>query len=168
MPYNDYGDYSSLYYSNARKAELPLPYMKEEAVHAPTYVWSVTREVALGATSCIVGAIPCGRPRGAYGYPGGACDRPVPLHCFVDRGDPLASTDAHGDKRILTAGATEFVQGFYRQDTARCPDGVSKRNAAPVRVRAIKRQIQIPHYSQSLGSESLIQLDHIHVLDSQV
>src|SRR5205807_10184767 len=79
---------------------------------------------------------------------------PSPLHSFVDRGDPLASTDAHGDKRILTAGATEFVQGFYRQDTARCPDGVSKRNAAPVRVRAIKRQIQIPHYSQSLGSES--------------
>src|SRR5256886_17598327 len=34
--------------------------MKEETVQGPTYVWSVTREVALGATSCIVGAIPCG------------------------------------------------------------------------------------------------------------
>src|SRR5205807_9647958 len=42
------------------------------------------------------------------------------------------------------------------------------RSAAPVRVCAIKRQVQIPHYSQSLGSEGLIQLDHIHILDGQV
>src|SRR2546430_17525415 len=42
----------------------------------PTYVWSVTREVALGATSCIVGAIPCGRPGGICGRPGGTCGYP--------------------------------------------------------------------------------------------
>src|SRR2546421_1730913 len=148
--------------------------MKEETVQGPICAWSVAREVALGATSCIVGAIPCGRPGGACyrpggtcGYPGGAYS-PCSLHCFVDRGDTLASTDAHSDKRILAAGATEFVQGFHRQDTARCPDGVSKRNAAPIRVCAIKRQVQIPHYSQSLGSEGLIQLNHIHILDGQV
>ena len=50
--------------------------MKEETVHAPTCAWSATREVALGATSCIVGAIPCGRPGGICGRPGGACYRP--------------------------------------------------------------------------------------------
>ena len=50
--------------------------MKEETVQGPTYVWSVTREVALGATSCIVGAIPCGRPGGTCGRPGGACGYP--------------------------------------------------------------------------------------------
>src|SRR5205823_101970 len=134
--------------------------MKEETVQGPTYVWSVTREVALGATSCIVGVTLAVTLVGLTS--------PCSLHCFVDRGDTLASTDAHSDKRILAAGATEFVQGFHRQDTARCPDGVSKRNAAPIRVCAIKRQVQIPHYSQSLGSEGLIQLDHIHVLDGQV
>src|SRR5438874_12274330 len=90
------------------------------------------------------------------------------LHCFVDCRDALASTDAHGDKRILAAGATAFVQGFHRQDTARCPDGVSKRNAAPLRVCAVKRQVQTPHYSQSLGSEGLTQLDHTHIFEGQV
>ena len=49
--------------------------MKEETVQGPTYVWSVTREVALGATSCIVGAIPCGRPGGTCGHPGRASPR---------------------------------------------------------------------------------------------
>jgi hypothetical protein len=48
------------------------------------------------------------------------------LHGCEDRGDALATTDAHGDKRILASNAAEFVQGFYRQDAARCTDGVSK------------------------------------------
>src|SRR6059058_2319254 len=67
------------------------------------------------------------------------------LHRFVDSRDALAPSDAHGDKCIFASDTAEFVQGLHRQDAARCPYGVTKRDATAVRVRAIQRQVQIPH-----------------------
>src|SRR5438309_11758751 len=70
------------------------------------------------------------------------------LHGFVDSRDALAPADAHGDKCILASDAAQLVQGLHRQDTARCPNGVTKRDATPVWVRAIHRQVQIAHEGQ--------------------
>lgn len=48
------------------------------------------------------------------------------LHSFKDCGNTLTATDTHGDNGILASSAVEFVQGFYRQDTARCRNGVTE------------------------------------------
>jgi hypothetical protein len=63
------------------------------------------------------------------------------LHGFEDGSDALTSADAHGDQRILATGAAQFVERLHRQDTARRPDGMPKRDPAAVGVGAIQRQV---------------------------
>src|SRR5258708_36394598 len=60
-----------------------------------------------------------------------------PLHGFEDGSDALASPDAHGDQCILATDAAQFVQRLHRQDTARCPDGMTKRDPTAAGVGAI-------------------------------
>src|SRR5258708_37647370 len=67
------------------------------------------------------------------------------LHGFEDGSDALASPDAHSDQRILASDAAQFIEGLHRQDTARRPDGVPKRDPAAVGIGAIQRQGQVPH-----------------------
>src|ERR1700694_2710355 len=89
------------------------------------------------------------------------------LHGFEDSSDALASADTHADERVLPSHAPQFIQCLHRQDAARRPNRMTKRNAAAVRVRAIQRQVQVLYDRQRLSRKGLIQLDHVHILDGQ-
>src|SRR6266487_864676 len=89
------------------------------------------------------------------------------LHGFEDSRDTLASTNTHSDKCILATDASKFIQGLNCQDAACCSDWVTKRDPTTVGVCAIQRQVQLPHYGQSLCGKGFIEFDHIHVFDGQ-
>src|ERR1035441_3800229 len=67
------------------------------------------------------------------------------LYPFEDRGDALAASNAHSDKRILAAGPLQFVQRLHGEDGARRGERVPECDAAAVRVGPVGGQIGRAH-----------------------
>src|SRR5690349_3471362 len=90
------------------------------------------------------------------------------LDGLEDRCYTLPTTNTHGDQCILAACPMELIERLDSQDAACCPDGMTERDAAAIRIRAIHWQIQVLDDREGLSSKSLIEFDHIHIMDGQV
>src|SRR4029450_8219401 len=101
---------------------------------------------------------PIADPPGSYVHE----KQPRPLE---DGRDALAATDAHGHQGAVSAGAGQLVQRLHGQDAAGRADRVAERDAAAVRVGALRRQLQVAHDRQRLRGERLVDLEHVDVLD---
>ena len=67
----------------------------------------------------------------------------------------------------LPPARAQLVERFDRQDGAGGPKGVTQRDAAPVGIGALRRQIELPADGQGLGGKGFVDLEHVDIVKTE-
>src|SRR5580765_6916280 len=83
--------------------------------------------------------------------------------------DTLPNAYAHGTQGITTAAALQLIHCRRHQARTTHPERMAERNRAAVRIdaRVVVGHAELPQYRQTLGSESFVEFDDIHLFDTQ-
>lgn len=93
----------------------------------------------------------------------------MPLHPLQNHRDALAHTNAHGSQRISTASRSQLVCRGRHESRPGHPERMTHRNGAPVwvDVLSVVRKPELAKDCQSLRSKRFVELDHIHLFNSE-
>src|SRR3954467_6597522 len=82
--------------------------------------------------------------------------------------DALADADAHGAEGVTAAAAVELFGGGEGQAGAGHAEGGAEGDGAAVRVDVlgVVGEAELAEHRQSLGSESFVDLDNVHIPDA--
>src|SRR3546814_13273152 len=89
------------------------------------------------------------------------------LEPFPDRGDTLATADAHGRQTVSASGALKLENELGRDDRTGGADGMPKGDSAAIRIHLGRIEAEITRNRTRLRRECLVRLDHVEICDSQ-